>query len=87
MKKEQWQAGTIPTALHRELSEQGHAFSRRQPGPQEAEQNHGKPKVAFLCVHNSCRSQMAEALGKKLAGDVFDSFSAGTEPQIGRAHV
>ena len=39
----------------------------------------GKPKVAFLCVHNSCRSQMAEALGKKLASDVFDSFSAGTE--------
>lgn len=39
-----------------------------------------KPKVAFLCVHNSCRSQMAEALGKKLAGDIFESFSAGTEP-------
>ena len=42
--------------------------------------NHKKPRVAFLCAHNSCRSQMAEALGKKLAGDVFDSFSAGTEP-------
>lgn len=39
----------------------------------------GKPKVAFLCVHNSCRSQMAEALGKKLASDVFESYSAGTE--------
>lgn len=38
-----------------------------------------KPTVAFLCVHNSCRSQMAEALGKALAGDVFDSCSAGTE--------
>ena len=38
------------------------------------------PKVAFLCVHNSCRSQMAEALGKQLAGDTFESFSAGTEP-------
>ena len=38
----------------------------------------GKPKVAFVCVHNSCRSQMAEALGKKLAADVFDSYSAGT---------
>ena len=36
-------------------------------------------KVAFICVHNSCRSQMAEALGKKLAGDVFESHSAGTE--------
>ncbi|MGM9889436.1 MAG: arsenate reductase ArsC [Floccifex porci] len=39
----------------------------------------GKPKVAFICVHNSCRSQMAEALGKKFASDVFESFSAGTE--------
>lgn len=38
-----------------------------------------KPKVAFICVHNSCRSQMAEALGKHLAGDVFESYSAGTE--------
>ena len=43
-----------------------------------------KPKVAFICVHNSCRSQIAEALGKKLASDVFESYSAGTEtkPQI-----
>lgn len=39
----------------------------------------GKPKVAFVCVHNSCRSQIAECLGKLLASDVFDSFSAGTE--------
>ncbi len=38
-----------------------------------------KPKVAFICVHNSCRSQMAEALGKLFASDVFDSYSAGTE--------
>lgn len=38
-----------------------------------------KPNVAFICVHNSCRSQMAEALGKKLASDVFESHSAGTE--------
>ena len=38
-----------------------------------------KKKVAFICVHNSCRSQIAEALGKHLAGDVFESFSAGTE--------
>ncbi len=38
-----------------------------------------KPKVAFVCVHNSCRSQMAEALGKHYASDVFDSYSAGTE--------
>lgn len=38
-----------------------------------------KPKVAFICVHNSCRSQLAEALGRLLASDVFDSYSAGTE--------
>ena len=38
-----------------------------------------KKKVVFICVHNSCRSQIAEALGKLLAGDVFESYSAGTE--------
>ncbi|HZK42141.1 MAG TPA: arsenate reductase ArsC [Clostridia bacterium] len=38
-----------------------------------------KPKVAFICLHNSCRSQIAEALGKHLAGEVFDSYSAGTK--------
>lgn len=38
-------------------------------------------KVAFICVHNSCRSQIAEALGKKLASDVFESYSAGTKPK------
>ena len=38
-----------------------------------------KKKVAFICVHNSCRSQIAEALGRHLAGDVFDSYSAGTQ--------
>jgi len=37
-----------------------------------------KPKVAFVCVHNSCRSQIAEALGNLFASDVFDSYSAGT---------
>ena len=37
-----------------------------------------KPKVGFICVHNSCRSQIAEALGKHLARDVFESYSAGT---------
>ncbi len=38
-----------------------------------------RPKVAFVCVHNSCRSQIAEALGRYFAEDVFYSFSAGTE--------
>src|SRR5690554_7406303 len=37
-----------------------------------------KPKVAFICVHNSCRSQMAEAISKLIAEDTFDCFSAGT---------
>ena len=38
-----------------------------------------KKKIAFLCVHNSCRSQIAEALGKHLRGEDFDFYSAGTE--------
>ena len=48
-----------------------------------------KPKVAFICVHNSCRSQIAEALGKHFAIDAFESFSAGTEtkPQINQDAV
>jgi len=46
-------------------------------------------RVAFICVHNSCRSQIAEALGRKLAGNVFESYSAGTEtkPQINQDAV
>ena len=48
-----------------------------------------KPKVAFVCVHNSCRSQIAEALGKYLSSNVFESYSAGTEtkPQINQDAV
>lgn len=48
-----------------------------------------KIKVAFICVHNSCRSQIAEALGKKFASEVFESYSAGTEtkPQINQDAV
>ena len=48
-----------------------------------------KKKVAFICVHNSCRSQMAEALGKLYGSDVFYSYSAGTEtkPQINQDAV
>ena len=46
-------------------------------------------KVAFICVHNSCRSQIAEALGKKLASNIFESYSAGTEtkPRINQDAV
>ncbi|ACD23061.1 MULTISPECIES: arsenate reductase ArsC [Clostridium] len=48
-----------------------------------------KTKVAFICVHNSCRSQMAEALGKLYGSDVFESYSAGTEvkPEINQDAV
>lgn len=38
-----------------------------------------KPKVAFICTHNSCRSQMAEAISKELASAAFEAYSAGTE--------
>lgn len=48
-----------------------------------------KKKIAFICVHNSCRSQIAEALGKLFRSDDFDFYSAGTEtkPQINRDAV
>lgn len=41
--------------------------------------NHQKVKVAFVCVHNSCRSQMAEAWAKMLGSDILEVYSAGTE--------
>ena len=48
-----------------------------------------KTKIAFICVHNSCRSQMAEAFGKEYLADRFDCYSAGTEtkPQINQDAV
>ena len=39
-----------------------------------------KKRVLFLCVNNSCRSQMAEGLLRSLASDDFEAFSAGSEP-------
>ncbi len=58
-------------------SQNNQCISKRCPFSSQ----HHKPKkkVAFLCVHNSCRSQIAEALGKHLASDVFESYSAGSE--------
>ncbi len=38
-----------------------------------------KKKVAFICVHNSCRSQMAEGWARKLGSNVLEVYSAGTE--------
>ncbi len=48
-----------------------------------------KKRIAFICVHNSCRSQIAEALGKHFAGDKFEFYSAGTEtkPKINQDAV
>ena len=48
-----------------------------------------KTKIAFICVHNSCRAQITEALCRHLAGDVFECYSAGTEtkPQINQDAV
>ena len=48
-----------------------------------------KKKIAFICVHNSCRSQIAEALGKHFMSDKYDFYSAGTEtkPQINQDAV
>jgi arsenate reductase len=48
-----------------------------------------KLKVAFVCIHNSCRSQMAEGFGKTLLTDYFDVYSAGTEdyPQVKQGAV
>ena len=47
------------------------------------------PRVAFICIHNSCRRQIAEAIAKLFASDVFESYSAGTEvkPQINQDAV
>ena len=42
-----------------------------------------KYKIAFVCVHNSCRSQMAEGFAKKLGGHVLEVYSAGTEKYNG----
>ncbi|MGI6227768.1 MAG: arsenate reductase ArsC [Peptococcales bacterium] len=48
-----------------------------------------KIKVAFVCVHNSCRSQMAEAISKIIASEDFEAHSAGaeTKPQINQDAV
>ena len=41
-----------------------------------------KKKIAFVCVHNSCRSQIAEALGNHLRGNDFECYSCGTETKL-----
>ena len=48
-----------------------------------------KRKIAFICVHNSCSSQMAEAFGKKYLDGLYECYSAGTEtkPQINQDAV
>lgn len=44
------------------------------------EADNRRPRVAFVCTHNSCRSQIAEALSRALASDAFEAFSSGTHP-------
>ena len=39
-----------------------------------------KIKIGFICVGNSCRSQMAEGFAKEYGKDIFEVYSAGTEP-------
>lgn len=62
----------------------------RENGPFDGGKTMSKKyKVAFICVHNSCRSQIAEALGRHLASDVFECYSAGTKtnPQMNQDAV
>ena len=44
-----------------------------------------KPSVLFVCVANSCRSQMAEAIAKSVVGERWEVWSAGSQPG-GRVH-
>lgn len=48
-----------------------------------------KKKIAFICIHNSCRSQIAEALGNHFLGNKFEFYSAGTmtKPKINQDAV
>ncbi|MDE2291523.1 MAG: arsenate reductase ArsC [Elusimicrobia bacterium] len=39
-----------------------------------------KPRVLFVCVENSCRSQMAEGYARALGGDAVEAWSAGSRP-------
>ncbi|GAA3920089.1 arsenate reductase ArsC [Litoribacillus peritrichatus] len=43
-------------------------------------ENPGRPTILFLCVENSCRSQIAEAYAKTLLSDICDSYSSGSKP-------
>ena len=46
-----------------------------------------RPRVLFLCTHNSARSQMAEALLRSLSGGRYEAHSAGTEARGVRAEA
>ena len=61
------------------LSNLNNLVEEKEKNIDEEKNQMNKPKVAFICVHNSCRSQMAEAISKIFAGDVYEAYSAGTE--------
>ncbi len=44
-----------------------------------------KPSILFVCVANSCRSQMSEAIARSMVGDAWEIWSAGSHPS-GRIH-
>jgi ArsR family transcriptional regulator, arsenate/arsenite/antimonite-responsive transcriptional repressor / arsenate reductase (thioredoxin) len=67
-----FQAGTT---LHPAL-----ALSESEPRPKEVSRKHPQIRILFLCTHNSARSQMAEAILRKIGGDQVEVFSAGNEP-------
>ncbi|MHA2611165.1 MAG: arsenate reductase ArsC [bacterium JZ-2024 1] len=46
----------------------------------EGSEGKKRPRILFVCVGNSCRSQMAEGFARKLVGDKYEVYSAGSRP-------
>ena len=58
---------------------------RQRPAPAPVKATNGKLRVLFLCIGNSCRSQMAEGFAKAYGSDVLEIYSAGLAPAPGIA--